>query len=158
MPYCTIEEAWGENIYNTPEQNNTRTQSALYTDKLQNSTEEDYLRPKEHTEFIVDKGEDIENRNIHKNKNKDIDKAIHTAISKDVTSLKQFIEDLKKENEELKRIISNQSANTTKEKQSIKFKIIDILIYILTGIFIIFIIKIIFKHNIKRPYIQESVF
>ena len=156
MPYCTIEEAWGENIYNTLEQNNTRTQSALYTDKLQNSTEEDYLRPKEHTEFIVDKEDDIENRDIHKNKN--IDKAIHTAISKDVTSLRQFIEDLKKENEELKNIISSQSANTTKEKHSIKFKIIDILIYILTGIFIIFIIDIIFKHNIRRPYIQESVF
>jgi hypothetical protein len=169
MPYCTLEEAWGENIYNTSAESSTNTSKFLYTDKIEQSTETDYLRPKDHSAFIVDNEqankeesyntiikEEISRNN--NNQNNYIPNSDTNNNSKNILDLESYIEKLKKENEELKNIISKKTIEQDMEKNSIKFKLIDILIYILTGIFIIFIIDLIFKHTLPKSKVRNRIF
>ena len=177
MPYCTLEEAWGENIYNTDGDASTSTSTStstskfLYTDKIEQSTETDYLRPKDHSAFIIDNEqankEDTYNTVIKKeisrnndNQNNYIPDSDTNNTSKNIRiiDLETYIEKLKEENEELKNIISKKTIEQDMEKNSIKFKLIDILIYILTGIFIIFIIDLIFKHTLPKSKVRNRIF
>jgi hypothetical protein len=160
MPYCTIEEAWGENIYNTDE-SKKKQNALLYTDTLEGISESDYLRPKEHSTFIIEEDKITE----HKSESKqDLDKEIterdveKNLKNSEIINLEHFIEKLKKENEELKKVISSKNIKEDEEKNSLKFKLIDILIYILTGIFIIFIIDVIFKNTISKSKLKKNIF
>tara|TARA_B100001093_G_scaffold15101_1_gene13901 strand:- start:73 stop:552 length:480 start_codon:yes stop_codon:yes gene_type:complete len=159
MPYCTIEEAWGENIYHNNKSDQEHNQELIFTNNIESSTEKDYLRSKDHSEFVNDEEDKqlnskdtmINDTNKFIGKN-DIDTM---KKNKDILSLESYIDKLKKENEELKNIISSKNIKDNLEKNSIKFKLIDIVIYLLTGIFIIFIIDLIFKH---KPHKTVDIF
>ena len=141
MPFCTIEEAWGENIYKTNTETGFYKDNVLYTDVITNSNTSKDI-PK-HTKPIENNNSDIESQ-----KSKE----------KNDINLTKYIDKLKQENEELKNIISKHTIEKDNEKNSFKFKLIDILIYILTGIFIIFITDLMLRHNPTKPYIQDNIF
>lgn len=141
MPFCTIEEAWGENIYKTEQNNNFHNEDVVYTDMIKPITSQ-YTKP-----------ESINNENNANNVNN-----VTTNNEKLDMDFIKFIDKLRKENEELKKIISNYSLEADNNKHLFKFKIIDIIIYILTGIFIIFMIDIILKYNNVKPIVREHVF
>ena len=169
MPYCTIEEAWGENIYNTDEIKKKQNM-LLYTDTLEGFSESEYLRPKEHSTFILeeDKIEQSPNNSASRPATQEMTLDLNTEITErdvennlkntEILNLETFIEKLKKENEELKKVISSKTIKEDEEKNSIKFKLIDILIYILTGIFIIFIIDVIFKNTVSKIKLKKQIF
>jgi len=178
MPYCTIEEAWGENIYNTNE-SKKKQNALLYTDTLEGVSESDYLRPIEHSAFIIEENKVTKHKVEHipeNNVSHPGDNVSHTDTARQMTreitqndvdknlknteilNLETFIEKLKKENEELKKVISSKTIKEDEEKNSIKFKLIDILIYILTGIFIIFIIDVIFKNTVSKIKLKKQIF
>jgi|TARA_B110000211_G_C13955451_1_gene498089 hypothetical protein len=164
MPFCTIEEAWGENIYNI-DNSKKQAHSLLYTDKIDSSTETDYLRPKDHSAFIIE--EDISNEKeykthiqneISKHSENSYIPTLDSDTSNKINDLETFIKKLKNENEELKNLISKKNIEQNMEKNSIKFKLIDIAIYLLTGIFIIFIIDLIFKHTFSKSKLRKNIF
>tara|TARA_B110001450_G_C17457916_1_gene414907 strand:+ start:52 stop:486 length:435 start_codon:yes stop_codon:yes gene_type:complete len=144
MPFCTIEEAWGENIYKPS------TESSNNTDNLY----------KENITF-TDK--------IPSNKRKRHTSKKHKKNSQKKTDINDYIDTLKKENEELRNTITSlkenldtlykNGSNDSQMNKYIKMGIIDIILYILTGIFIIFIIDLILKYNTKTTTISlENVF
>ena len=90
-------------------------------------------------------------------------------ILKKKTDINDYIDTLKKENEELRNTITSlkenldtlykNGSNDSQMNKYIKMGIIDIILYILTGIFIIFIIDLILKYNTKTTTISlENVF
>ena len=147
MPFCTIEEAWGENIYKTEQNNNLHNEDVVYTDMIKPITSQ-YTKPGS-----------INNVNNDTNDTNDTnDNNITTNNEKLDMDFIKFIDKLRKENDELKKIISNYSLEADNNKHLFKFKVIDIIIYILTGIFIIFMIDIILKYNNVKPIVQEHMF
>jgi molecular chaperone GrpE (heat shock protein) len=144
MPFCTIEEAWGENIYKT-------------STSIDNNT--DYL----HSENIVSTGS-IENNLGKRSKRKSKKKSSKHTNS----NIDDYIKNLKTENDELRNTITHLKENIDQLQMksggglqnNIKMGLIDIILYILTGIFVVFIIDLILKynnHSTARP-INDNIF
>lgn len=139
MPFCTIEEAWGENIYKTSQKadtGNLSNQDVTYTDTVEKQNKKKNRRKKKSS-----KSNNIE--------------------------FEDYIQNLKKENDELRNTIehlnnkiNDLNVSNTNNPNNLKMGIIDIILYILTGIFIIFIIDIILKFNNKRKFVtmNDNVF
>jgi hypothetical protein len=135
MPFCTIEEAWGENIYKTSQKadtGNLSNQDVTYTNTVEKQNKKKYRRKKKSS-----KSNNIE--------------------------FEDYIQNLKKENDELRNTIEhlNNKINdlnltNTNSPNNLKMGIIDIILYILTGIFIIFIIDIILKFNNKKNIVTMN--
>lgn len=147
MPFCTIEEAWGENIYNT-------------TKSIDND-DTDYL----HSENIISTGP------IESNVNKKTKRRSKRKSSKHSKSnMDDYIKNLKKENEELRNTIEHLKENIDQLQMTsgnsgnllpnnIKMGLIDIILYILTGIFIVFIIDLILKYNTSNKIaVNNNIF
>ena len=148
MPFCTIEEAWGENIYNTA--------------KSIDNDDTDYL----HSENIISTGP-IENNVSKRTKRRSKKKS----SKHNKPNMDDYIKNLKKENEELRNTIAHLKENIDQLQMTsgnsssllsnnIKMGLIDIILYILTGIFIVFIIDLILKynnHSTARP-INDNIF
>ena len=149
MPFCTIEEAWGENIYKPSKKSPDTTdylhkENIVFTDKIPSNKRKRHASKK------------------HK-------KSHQTTQPKKQIDINEYIETLKKENIALRNTIMslkqnidtlhNNSSNDSQMEKYIKMGIIDIILYILTGIFIIFIIDLILKYNTKTTTISlENVF
>lgn len=143
MPYCTIEEAWGENIYKVSkinnEDDNLHKEDVLYTNSIDNSSKKRSRRKKKSSSIKYNKS--------------DVD---------------SYIDNLKKENEELRHTIlqlkdnidqiNSGSFESINSIHNIKMKVIDIVLYILTGIFVIFIIDIILKFNNNTRFSTDNIF
>ena len=139
MPFCTIEEAWGENIYKTSQKadtGNLSNQDVTYTNTVEKQNKKKNRRKKKSS-----KSNNIE--------------------------FEDYIQNLKKENDELRNTIehlnnkiNDLNVSNTNNPNNLKMGIIDIILYILTGIFIIFIIDIILKFNNKRKFVtmNDNVF
>tara|TARA_B110000211_G_scaffold195906_1_gene224713 strand:- start:606 stop:1025 length:420 start_codon:yes stop_codon:yes gene_type:complete len=135
MPFCTIEEAWGENIYKTSQKadtGNLSNQDVTYTNTLEKQTKKKNRRKKKSS-----KSNNIE--------------------------FEDYIQNLKKENDELRNTIehlnnkiNDLNVSNTNNPNNLKMGIIDIILYILTGIFIIFIIDIILKFNNKKNIVTMN--
>ena len=135
MPFCTIEEAWGENIYKTSQKadtGNLSNQDVTYTNTVEKQNKKKNRRKKKSS-----KSNNIE--------------------------FEDYIQNLKKENDELRNTIehlnnkiNDLNVSNTNNPNNLKMGIIDIILYILTGIFIIFIIDIILKFNNKKNIVTMN--
>ena len=141
MPFCTIEEAWGENIYKTSQKadtGNLSNQDVTYTNTLE-------------------KHNTVEKQNKKKNRRK------KKSSKSNNIEFEDYIQNLKKENDELRNTIehlnnkiNDLNVSNTNNPNNLKMGIIDIILYILTGIFIIFIIDIILKFNNKKNIVTMN--
>jgi ATP-dependent Zn protease len=141
MPFCTIEEAWGENIYKTSQKadtGNLSNQDITYTNTLE-------------------KHNTVEKQNKKKNRRK------KKSSKSNNIEFEDYIQNLKKENDELRNTIehlnnkiNDLNVSNTNNPNNLKMGIIDIILYILTGIFIIFIIDIILKFNNKKNIVTMN--
>lgn len=154
MPYCSIEEAWGDNFTNentniTKEENYSRTYERLpehsgpptrlpkkrkSKKKKNKDTIEAYNQTSQSPTESYFNSSDIDN---FKNDDENVE-------IKEEGSEKSLYLDLLRENQELKNMISslqNQSLDTD--------NIFDLVLFISSGIFIIFVLDI-FVKNIRR--------
>tara|TARA_Y100000389_G_C17174040_1_gene370601 strand:+ start:100 stop:534 length:435 start_codon:yes stop_codon:yes gene_type:complete len=139
MPFCTIEEAWGENIYNTS--------------KSIDNGDNNYL----HSENI------ISTSRINSSSKRTKRKSKKKSSKYNNLNMDDYIKNLKKENDELRNTITQLKENIDQLQmrtgsglqRHIKMGLIDIILYILTGIFVVFIIDLILKYN-KKPSILPN--